>query len=460
MKNIHLPHTSDSKAYSRNTVRRREFLFGVGESALGAGAACLAGSFIPFGIRRCHAAEGSEIGRAYEGWREGELEIHSIYTGRGESTFYIFPDGTTMLLDAGDWYTDPERSVEYLPNDSRRSGEWIARYVQRANPHGTDVDYMMASHFHVDHIGSPKATAGITEGRGDDYHIAGLSQVAETIHFDWSYDRGYPDYNDPADPVGSPGEVNIVNYRKFLKWTMKEKGLRAEKFNVGQLDQIKLRKTPGAYDFHVRNLSANGEVWTGKGEKTFDFLAGWNTRLPNENPLSIGLLMTYGNFRYFTGGDTDTNVHVNNTIIPVEAAVGNAAGPVDVCKANHHGVGNASGEGFIKGVQPRVMTFNIWVTAQADSRVLDRFFSDGDNPIPSGERLACPTMFPKFRQEEIANAPWCGRVATMGGHIVVKVFDGGRQFKVYYLSARDEKSTVTAVFGPFESTGTQRAAKG
>ena len=34
-------------------------------------------------------------------WEEGYFDIHSINSGRGESFYYIFPDGTTLLIDAG-----------------------------------------------------------------------------------------------------------------------------------------------------------------------------------------------------------------------------------------------------------------------------------------------------------------------------------------------------------------------
>src|ERR1044072_2776377 len=35
-------------------------------------------------------------------WTPGTLDIHQINTGRGNAALLIFPDGTSMLLDAGD----------------------------------------------------------------------------------------------------------------------------------------------------------------------------------------------------------------------------------------------------------------------------------------------------------------------------------------------------------------------
>ena len=52
-------------------------------------------------------------------WKEGEMEIHHIYTGRGECVFCIFPDGTNLLIDAGDTgpHRDP-RTTHGTPNET------------------------------------------------------------------------------------------------------------------------------------------------------------------------------------------------------------------------------------------------------------------------------------------------------------------------------------------------------
>ena len=43
-----------------------------------------------------------KVGDVYPGWKEGQMDIHHIYTGRGEASFLILPDATTMLIDVGD----------------------------------------------------------------------------------------------------------------------------------------------------------------------------------------------------------------------------------------------------------------------------------------------------------------------------------------------------------------------
>ncbi len=402
-----------------------------------------------FGVPlRVHAAEETEVGKIYDGWREGELDIHLIYTGRGEAIFHIFPDGTSMLLDAGDWQGN-RPPVEKLPDTSRRAGEWVARYLQRINPFGTNVDYMMLSHYHPDHGGQIQEGVEIATGRGD-YGISGLAQVAEFVHFDTAFDRGYPDYETPVPVVKNPAADHFI---AFSRWAMKEKGLRMEKFEPGRLDQIRLRKDP-SYDFHVRNLTANGIAWTGVGGDTHNYFPDWKEEVPRENPLSLSLTIRYGAFRYYTGGDLDTAASYDDgSVVPIEAAAGAAAGPVDVCKANHHVANNASTDDFIKAVQPGAYVSTVWTVNQPQQKAIARMMSPENY---AGSRFLYPTLISPERLENLSREPNADRVRLVGGHVAVKVFDSGRRYKIYYLTAQDESMTVKAVYGPFESTGTER----
>ena len=148
------------------------------------------------GVESCRAedavpeptpSESPETGKPYAGWKEGDLDLHFIYTGLSESCYHIFPDGTSILIDTGD--VPPRQGIPVLPDNTRPAGEWVARYIKRVNPAGDRVDYMMCSHFHGDHCGNNYEHNEMTSGRGEDYRLSGLAQVAEFIHFDEVFDR-------------------------------------------------------------------------------------------------------------------------------------------------------------------------------------------------------------------------------------------------------------------------------
>jgi len=50
------------------------------------------------------------VGQPLPQWKEGYLDLPHINTGRGSGAWYIFPDGTTMLVDAGEMEPVKENS--------------------------------------------------------------------------------------------------------------------------------------------------------------------------------------------------------------------------------------------------------------------------------------------------------------------------------------------------------------
>jgi len=66
-------------------------------------------------------------------WQDGYVDIHHINTGMGDCTFFVFPDGTTMLFDAGEMdLTNPRtvgpRNSIQTPDATKSPGEWIVNY--------------------------------------------------------------------------------------------------------------------------------------------------------------------------------------------------------------------------------------------------------------------------------------------------------------------------------------------
>src|SRR5215469_10970070 len=67
----------------------------------------------------------------FEPWKPGMLDIHHLAYGRGNSTFALCPDGTTILIDAGTTEDSLEVSSRQKPNTNMRPAEWISAYLLR-----------------------------------------------------------------------------------------------------------------------------------------------------------------------------------------------------------------------------------------------------------------------------------------------------------------------------------------
>lgn len=389
--------------------------------------------------------------RTYPAWKEGEMEIHHIYTGRGESNFMVFPDGTTLLVDAGDW--DPKdypKMCELLPDSSRRAGEWIARYVRHMNPHQEQVDYLMVSHFHNDHTGDSSNPARRTEGRDPDYILTGIAEAGETLRFRKVFDRGYPDYKYPL-PIDDP---DVTNYRAFLKWQSRQFGLQQERFEVGARNQIALRRNPENYreSFSIWNLAANGEIYSEQEKRNiryYDLNPKNNTGYQNENTKSLAIRITYGPFRYYTGGDiSGCLLDSAGNSVDLEGKVAETCGPVDICKANHHAYKDAMSESFVKQLQARNYIISTWDYEHTQPEIISRMVS---KDLYAGERTVFSTYIPEVLRKEYTAEKWMQSVCPENGHIVVKVYDKGYKYKIFVLSAAEENYRVKAVYGPYES---------
>jgi hypothetical protein len=235
-----------------------------------------------------------DVGKPWRGWKEGEFQIHFIYTGVAESIFLIFPDGTSMLLDCGDFdaLARGAKAVPLLPSNERHAGEWIARYVTRVNPAVTDVDYMMLSHYHNDHAGSDLFHAGKVVRDGKEYALSGFAQAAEILNFRKAIDRCYPD-DDPSLNWADPDTVRLMY--PFYDYMKEHRGMQVEKFRLGATDQIVQLHDPYP-GFSVWNLCGNGCIAYPDGRTRDLFEAKKKAGIPakNENAMSLGLVFSYG----------------------------------------------------------------------------------------------------------------------------------------------------------------------
>ena len=390
------------------------------------------------------AAAAQTVGTPLPPWTPGTLDLHQISTGRGNSALFVLPDGTTMLVDAGAAgsgipETDPH------PDASRSPGAWIARYAQRHLPPGTSgLDYALITHFHADHMGQVVAASPV--GRGG-YRLAGITEVDEALPIQTLIDRDWPDYSYP----GPFTDETMVNYRRFLEVRGKS-GLKVERLKPGSTSQIRLKHDASKYTgFVIRNIVANGEVWTGTGDATREVFPTLDSLAvadrPNENMCSLGFRLQYGRFRYFTGGD------LPGTPDPgfpawhaMETTIAPAVGPVDVHVVNQHGSMGEESEPFLRALQSTVLIIPSWAPSHPAPDVLKRIMNSRLPPTP---RYVFATDLREAAKIVIGQR--ATQLTGPAGHIVVRVDPGGEHYRVYVLDNRDERDLILALAGPFES---------
>jgi len=394
-----------------------------------------------FGIGKTGALYGlpdanDKVGKPLAPWTEGLLDIHHINTGEGDATFIIMPDGTTLLVDAGDgsefitrpaFYKAPRR-----PDSTLTPGEWVGRYILARHPDSSEpaLDYALMTHFHSD-------------------HISGIEDVFQKISILTLLDRGWPEYElMNGSMLANPERMEYFNqYLQFVR-KAEEKGTNVEQFEAGRNDQITLIKNRKQFpDFHIRNLAVNGEAWTGSGSNRRSlYLEG---QPMTENQASTAMVMRYGNFSYFTAGDLNSDM---------EKAIAWVTGPVDVHVANHHG--SQAHPFFLRVLRPRVHIVQVWATIQPRADVFERLYDESIYPGPrdifltngmwNGRKEHLVRVYDEKVAEKYVSS-YMGNLAADQGHIVVRVEQGGKRYRIYMLDDTSEEFRVTSVHGPYNT---------
>lgn len=365
-------------------------------------------------------------------WQKGYLDIHHINTASGDATFFIFPDGTTMLFDAGD-IEPPKSNPEFFflkTREKMSAAQIIVNYIKAVHPDGknTEIDYAVISHFHDDHYGRLKESSKYSSLGA--YRLNGITEVGEYLKINVLIDRAYPDYNTP-DGL-KEYYSNRPTFANYLSLVAKRDSLGQsnQSLKVGLSNQIKLKDASGFPLFQVRNLKSNLETWKGTGKeitkRNFDFSSYVSNHSFNENPLSIALLIKYGDFEYFTGGDV-TGFDWRN-LLDVETPLAKAIGEVDVMAMNHHGYLDANNEYFMRTLNPKV------VINQSRHDPHFQF-----NPMSRVQDLGSDFYTTNLHETvaQVFNNQLSSQVKGSNGHIVIRVALKGSSYSVYLLEDDD-----------------------
>ena len=393
-------------------------------------------------------------------WQPGFLDIHHINTGRGDAAFMVFPDGTTMLVDAGDMSethprTTSRRNAKLVPNKSKTAPQWIVDYIEQFLPEKQELklDYALITHYHDDHFGELDSLRKIAPGG---YQLTGIMEVGTLIPIIKLIDRGFDfpinlkDGKVQSQERFSKDKYGMIptlkEYWKFIAYQSEKVGLKNETLQVGSNHQIILRKHPKDYpDFSVQNIASNGNIWTGYDDSFYSLFK--QGEYPGENSLSNVIRIDYGKFNYYTGGDiSGINGFGQTDLSDVESHVAPVIGAVDVATLNHHGNRDSQNPFYVRTIRPRVWIQQNWTADHPGEEVLRRITSKKLYP---GDRDIFSTIMLQGTKDVIGGR--LDQYKSQKGHIVVRVYDNGDTYDIYVLDDTSEKREIISKHGPYKA---------
>jgi beta-lactamase superfamily II metal-dependent hydrolase len=227
------------------------------------------------------------------------LDIYVIDTEGGKATLFVSPSGESLLVDSG--------------NPGGRDTDRIMLAVAEAGL--KRIDYLVSTHYHVDHIG-------------------GMQELAKRIPIGHYVDHG-PSVEDREQVANF--QQAYAELRAKAKHTMVKPG---DKIPIAGLDW---RIVMSAGKALKSPLPGGGQP----NAACAQFTPKETTRDP-ENGQSLGSVVTYGRFRVIDLGDLLWNNEAD-LMCP-----NNPIGAVDLYLVSHHGLDASGSAALVHGVRPRV----------------------------------------------------------------------------------------------------------
>jgi beta-lactamase superfamily II metal-dependent hydrolase len=252
-------------------------------------------------------------------WQPGWLEIHHIDAGQAVSTLVVSPAGRSLLVDVGETAWNGTDGAETI-------GAYLRAVLGCAR-----LDYVVASHFHVDHVGFP--------GQGGLWHLVHVQgfAIGKLLHRDlFRY-------------LGAGGST-LAAWQAYLQ-SDAARALNPQVALVGS-GQVDLGL---GVAFAFVGLDGAGLLSEG------DFST--SATPPDENDYSIAALLRIGRLDYFMAGDLSGETLVSEaggySYHDIETRVAALAMDVDVLRVSHHGSSHAANATLLAQLAPRVAILQV-----------------------------------------------------------------------------------------------------
>lgn len=267
------------------------------------------------------------------------LDIYWIDVEGGASTLIVSPSGESMLIDTG--WTAGDRDAKRIYSAAQQAGL-------------KKIDYLLISHFHADHVG-------------------GLATLSKMIPMGRFFDHG--------DAIEKENQQWLDSYKTASagKRTIVKAG-----------DSIPLKGAPALV------VSSNMQVLSapvnGGGPNPLCADAEQKAPVAPENQRTVGVLLTYGKFKFLDLIDLDWEKEME-LACPV-----NKLGQVTLYQTSRHGsLDGAGAPAFLGAIRPQVVIVN-----NGPRKGLGQVDNNVKSLTPPGTRTA---PYEKNSYERLAKIP-------------------------------------------------------